>query len=253
MPAAPVLKPDGAAEESLATGWFAGVKRWIVGGLGLGALVGCAAVARSTGKRRRQAAAEQARQEAEARKQQFERRVAEVAEKAKQHVASSPSKPEAETVWEEETVPNWSIVDPDHPGEPVHLAHTPAEPSAENKVVPLKTDASRFDPLFKEVDLQLAYLQFEDAEALLQNALKEFPEHTTLQVKLADVLVAAGNIERFVDLAVKLSRIPGFRDSDEWKTIARLGETVAPTHPLFEYVATVELTRDEHGNLVSRA
>jgi pilus assembly protein FimV len=160
--------------------------------------------------------------------------------------------------WEDNnTVPNWSLERTiertlEEAGET--LAQTRTEPflpdlqstapAASSKVVPLKLDAARVEPVLKEVDLQMAYLQFEDAERLLMQPLQENPNEPSLLVKLAEVHVAAGNIDRFVDLAVRLSKIPEVRDGADWKKIARMGEMVAPNHPLFEFVDTVELTSD---------
>lgn len=167
--------------------------------------------------------------------------------------------------WEDNnTVPNWSLERTiertlEETGETLaqtrtepFLASSPAaQPPASNKVVPIKLDAAFVEPVLKEVDLQMAYLQFEDAERLLMQPLQEHPNEPSLLVKLAEVHVAAGSIDRFVDLAVRLSKIPEVREGSDWKKIARMGEMVAPNHPLFEFVDTVELTQDGFGSVAS--
>jgi pilus assembly protein FimV len=185
--------------------------------------------------------------------------------------AAFPTSPDGNIAWDDETVPNWSLERTiertlEQTGETLVQTQTEtflkngAEATAaatdaksDNKVVPLKLDSSRVEPVLKEVDLQMAYLQFDDAERLLMTPLQESPNEPSLLVKLAEVHVAAGNIDKFVDLAVRLSKIPEVRNGDDWKKIARMGEMVAPNHPLFEFVATVEITRDEFGNIATRA
>jgi hypothetical protein len=181
------------------------------------------------------------------------------------HIVIDPSSDQnVSAIWDENAVPNWSLdndADPTLALEPAATVEsatlTPAEdesatPTA-GKVVPLKIDSSRVEPILKEVDLQIAYLQFADAEQLLVGPLADSPNEPALLVKLAEVHVAAGAVDKFVELAVRLSENEAFRNSEHWTKIARMGETVAPTHPLFEFVATVEIAADDFGHVQSRA
>jgi pilus assembly protein FimV len=181
------------------------------------------------------------------------------------HIVIDPSSDQnVSAIWDENSVPNWSLdkdaeetiaLEPSATLDSPTLSPVEDEPPAHaaGKVVPLKFDSSRVEPILKEVDLQIAYLQFEDAERLLLEPLAEYPNEPALLVKLAEVHVAAGAVDKFVELAMRLSENEAFRNSEHWTRIARMGEMVAPTHPLFEFVATVEIAADEFGNIQSRA
>jgi FimV-like protein len=181
------------------------------------------------------------------------------------HIVIDPSSDQnVSAIWDENSIPNWSLdkdaeetiaLEPSAALDSPTLSPVEDEPPADTagKVVPLKFDSSRVEPILKEVDLQIAYLQFEDAEQLLLGPLAEHPNEPALLVKLAEVHVAAGAVDKFVELAVRLSENEAFRNSEHWTKIARMGEMVAPTHPLFEFVATLEIAADDFGHIPSRA
>lgn len=182
---------------------------------------------------------------------------------AASHIVIDPSSDQNTSgIWNEDSVPNWSLDEdaeatvalapapPTESGMPA-LAD-PATPAAAT-VVPLRMDSTPVEPILKEVDLQIAYLQYEDAERLLMGPLANHPNEPALLVKLAEVHVAAGAVEKFVELATRLSQDEPFRNSEHWTKIARMGETIAPTHPLFEFVATVEIAPEDLGDVRTRA
>ncbi len=103
----------------------------------------------------------------------------------------------------------------------------------EARIVPLNPEQSRFELLFREVDLQLVYHQFAEAETLLRSALDEFPEEWELHAKLAELYSAAEEVDRFIALASKLNDQRAFRDSPLWERVAMLGVQLCPSHPLF--------------------
>lgn len=182
---------------------------------------------------------------------------------AASHIVIDPTSDQnASGIWNEDSVPAWGLgVDeeatvaltsvPSAESETPSPAGPPAPATA--TVVPLRMDSSRVEPILKEVDLQIAYLQYEDAERLLVGPLADHPDEPALLVKLAEVHAAAGAADRFVELATRLGQDEQFRNSEHWAKIARLGETIAPTHPLFEFVATVEIAPEDLGDVRTRA
>lgn len=181
------------------------------------------------------------------------------------HMVVDPSSDQnGSGIWNEDAMPNWSLeqdavptiaLTPAPRSEPATPSPALADPStpAAATVVPLRMDSTRVEPILKEVDLQIAYLQYEDAERLLMGPLADHPNEPALLVKLAEVHVAAGDVEKFVELATRLSHDEQFRNSEHWTKIARMGETIAPTHPLFEFVATVEISPEDLGDVRTRA
>jgi FimV-like protein len=184
---------------------------------------------------------------------------------AASHIVIDPSSDQNTSgIWNEESMPNWSLQEdaeatvalaPAPPTDSGMPSPAPADPSATAvaAVVPLRMDSTWVEPILKEVDLQIAYLQYEDAERLLTGPLADHPNEPALLVKLAEVHVAAGAVEKFVELATRLSQDEQFRNSEHWTKIARMGETIAPTHPLFEFVATVEIAPEDLGDVHTRA
>lgn len=184
---------------------------------------------------------------------------------AASHIVIDPSSDQNSSgIWNEDSMPNWSL-EADAEATVALAAAQPPESDAASPaltdpsapatatVVPLRMDCTRVEPILKEVDLQIAYLQFEDAERLLTGPLADHPDEPALLVKLAEVHVAAGAAEKFVELATRLSQDEQFRNSAHWTKIARMGETIAPTHPLFEFVATVEIAPEDLGDVRTRA
>lgn len=184
---------------------------------------------------------------------------------AASHIVIDPSSDQNTSgIWNEDSVPEWGLEEDAEATVALAAAPSPesdtpspapAEPSAPGTatVVPLRMDSTRVEPILKEVDLQIAYLQYEDAERLLTGPLAEHPNEPALLVKLAEVHVAAGAVEKFVELATRLSQDEQFRNSEHWTKIARMGEAIAPTHPLFEFVATVEIAPEDLGDVRTRA
>lgn len=184
---------------------------------------------------------------------------------AASHIVIDPSSDQTTSgIWNEDSVPNWSLeadaeatvaladAQPLESDAAAPALTAPPAPATAT-VVPLRMDSTRVEPILKEVDLQIAYLQYEDAERLLLGPLADHPDEPALLVKLAEVHVAAGAAAKFVELATRLSQDEQFRNTEHWTRIARMGETIAPTHPLFEFVATVEIAPEDLGDVRTRA
>ena len=113
-----------------------------------------------------------------------------------------------------------------------------AEPSMEDTVVnppqaAADAEGETRDDVIAEADVYLAYGIYQQAEELLQNALKDNPEKDSYRVKLAETYLASKNSDAFVELATDMNQRRNGADTPAWQKIASIGQELVPGHALF--------------------
>lgn len=94
-----------------------------------------------------------------------------------------------------------------------------------------ETDESDIDPI-AEADVYLAYRRFQQAEALIKDALAREPDRPDLQLKLLEIYFGSGNKSSFESQAEALYAQVG-SDADIWPKVQEMGQELCPDHPLF--------------------
>jgi len=110
-----------------------------------------------------------------------------------------------------------------------------AEPSAADTVVsqPEAADQEPRDDIIAEADVYLAYGIYQQAEELLQKALKDNPDKDTYRVKLAETYFAGKNADAFVELATDMNQRRKGEDTPAWQKFVEIGQQLVPGHALF--------------------
>jgi len=124
--------------------------------------------------------------------------------------------------------------------EAVAEADTVETPAAE-----AEDDQEPRDDVIAEADVYLAYGIYQQAEELLQNALKNNPDKDNYRVKLAETYAAGKNTDAFIELATEMHQRSGGQDSPAWQKIVAIGKQMVPDHALFTGDADGGLTLDE--------
>jgi len=97
----------------------------------------------------------------------------------------------------------------------------------------LHTPEGDIDPIV-EADVYLAYRRYQQAEALIQNALAKQPGSQDLQAKLLEIYYASKNAESFQKVAQSLYEGIGADDENAlWQRILPMGRELCPDHTLF--------------------
>ena len=97
----------------------------------------------------------------------------------------------------------------------------------------LHTPEGDIDPIV-EADVYLAYRRYQQAEALIQNALAKQPGSLDLQAKLLEIYYASKNAESFQKVAQSLYEGIGADDDNAlWQRILPMGRELCPDHTLF--------------------
>ncbi len=109
-------------------------------------------------------------------------------------------------------------------------------PSADDTVVtqaePEEEEEAR-DDVIAEADVYLAYGIYQQAEELLQNAIKEHPDNDAYRMKLAETYFAGKNVSGFGELATEMhKRTKG--SGSRWQKLAAMGKELIPGHELFQ-------------------
>ena len=84
-----------------------------------------------------------------------------------------------------------------------------------------------------EADVYLAYRRFDKAEELLREAVQNEPGRHDIQLKLLEVYSASDKKDAFIEQAESLRESLGGTDNDTWRTVAVMGQKIAPTSALF--------------------
>ncbi len=112
-------------------------------------------------------------------------------------------------------------------------------PQAASDLDVLHTPEGDIDPIV-EADVYLAYRRYQQAEALIQNALAKQPGRQDLQAKLLEIYYASKNAESFRSVAQSLYESLGANDDDAlWQRILPMGRELCPDHTLFNASAGV--------------
>jgi pilus assembly protein FimV len=107
------------------------------------------------------------------------------------------------------------------------------------------------DDIIAEADVYLAYGIYQQAEELLQNAIKENPDNENYRVKLAETYFAAKNKDAFNELATEMNQRRNGEDTPAWNKIVALGKQISPEHALFAAAAAEMVGELEMDDLVS--
>jgi len=89
------------------------------------------------------------------------------------------------------------------------------------------------DDVIAEADVYLAYGIYQQAEDLLENAIKEHPERDDYRVKLAETYYASKNKDAFISTAKQLRQNSG-DDTPAWKKVLVMGQDLCVDDPLFQ-------------------
>jgi len=107
-------------------------------------------------------------------------------------------------------------------------------------VAPVATAAApveeETDDVMAEADVYLAYGIYQQAEELLQGAIKNNPDREMYRVKLCETFYAAKNAEGFETAAKELHEQSGGEETAGWLKVAALGKDLCPDSELFKGV-----------------
>ena len=110
-----------------------------------------------------------------------------------------------------------------------------AAPSHDDTMVsaPQADEAEPRDDVIAEADVYLAYGIYQQAEELLQNALKNNPDNDSYRVKLAETYNAGKNTDAFIELATDMNQRRNGEDTPAWQKVVTIGQQLVPGHALF--------------------
>ncbi len=97
------------------------------------------------------------------------------------------------------------------------------------------------DDIIAEADVYLAYGIYQQAEELLQNALKENPDKDSYRVKLAETYLASKNSDGFIELATDMNQRRNGADTPAWQKVVNIGQELVPGHALLTGAADGDL------------
>jgi pilus assembly protein FimV len=119
--------------------------------------------------------------------------------------------------------------------------------SAEDTVVTPDEDTAEEarDDIIAEADVYLAYGIYQQAEELLQNAIKNNPDNDSYRVKLAETYSAGKNADAFIELATEMNQRRNGEDTPAWQKIVAIGKQLVPDHALITGAAVGDLSMDD--------
>lgn len=106
------------------------------------------------------------------------------------------------------------------------------------------------DDIIAEADVYLAYGIYQQAEELLQNAIKDNPDNDGYRVKLAETYFAGKNKEAFEELATEMNQLRNGKETPAWQKIVAMGKEISPQHGLFAAAAAEMVGELEMDDLV---
>ena len=95
-------------------------------------------------------------------------------------------------------------------------------------------EAEEQDDVLAEADVYLAYGIYQQAEELLENAIKTNPDKDSYRVKLAETYFAGKNAEAFVKLGAEMKQRLGNEESPAWIKVATMGKELCPDEAVFQ-------------------
>ena len=96
----------------------------------------------------------------------------------------------------------------------------------------IQAEESEIDPI-AEADVYLAYRRYEQAEALLKEAISADPDRNELKLKLLEIYHATKDANSFEAQAESLYAALGGQDDASWNQAVEMGRELLPDHPLF--------------------
>ena len=93
--------------------------------------------------------------------------------------------------------------------------------------------ADEVDPI-AEADVYIAYGRHEQAEEVLQDGIRNYPERNDIKYKLLTVYHKNENAEGFGRVAEELYSNQGSLDADMWKEISAMGKEVDASNPIYD-------------------
>ncbi|MCW8924142.1 MAG: hypothetical protein OQK69_11015 [Gammaproteobacteria bacterium] len=90
------------------------------------------------------------------------------------------------------------------------------------------------DDVTAEADVYLAYGIYQQAEELLENAIKENPDKDIYRVKLAETYFAGKNAEAFEKLGAEMKQRLGDEETPAWAKVAAMGKELCPDVEIFQ-------------------
>ena len=112
----------------------------------------------------------------------------------------------------------------------------------------IHAEESEIDPI-AEADVYLAYRRYEQAEALLKEAISADADRHELKVKLLEIYHATKDVDSFEAQAESLYAVLAGQDEGMWNQVVEMGRELLPDHPLFAGGAVAEggLTESDLG------
>ena len=95
-------------------------------------------------------------------------------------------------------------------------------------------EAEEQDDVLAEADVYLAYGIYQQAEELLENAIKANPDKDSYRVKLAETYFAGKNAGAFVKLGAEMKQRLGNEESPAWIKVATMGKELCPDEAVFQ-------------------
>ncbi|WP_239680403.1 FimV/HubP family polar landmark protein [Ectothiorhodospira variabilis] len=102
---------------------------------------------------------------------------------------------------------------------------------------PRHRDEVSNDDTVAEADVYLAYGLYQQAEDLLENAVKQDPDRVDYRFKLAETYFASKNREAFEGVAADMRQSLGERPARLWDRVVLMGQEISPDNPLFRGAA----------------
>lgn len=96
----------------------------------------------------------------------------------------------------------------------------------------IQAEESEIDPI-AEADVYLAYRRYEQAEALLKEAISADSERHELKLKLLEIYHATKDVDSFEAQAESLYAALGGQNAELWAQAVEMGRELLPAHPLF--------------------
>ena len=164
-------------------------------------------------------------------------------EEVKEEMAAAEAEAEAEEATEEALETDSTVVLPSEgEAEDTAIAQAEEQPEAEEPR----------DDVIAEADVYLAYGIYQQAEDLLQNAIKENPDNDAYRVKLAETYFAGKNADAFASLATEMHQ-RGCADTPAWNRMVAIGKELCPEHDLFKGAAAEMVDNLEMDDLVTQS